>query len=57
MALVELAGHLALPGDTSPYSSRLCAAITWRSLPDLAAVNAHEFRSALVRVATCTNRI
>ena len=46
-----------LPGDTSPHSGRLCAAITWRSLPVWAAANAHEFRPAVVRVATCANRI
>ena len=46
-----------LPGDTSPHSGRLCAAITWRSLPVWAAANAHGFRPAVVRVATCANRI
>jgi hypothetical protein len=56
LALVELAGHVAPPGDTSPYSSRLRAAISWRSLPVWAAANAHEFRSAVVPVATCANR-
>jgi hypothetical protein len=53
--VVELVGHVAPPGDTSPCSSRLRAAISWRSLPVWAA-NAHEFRSAVVPVATCANR-